>query len=127
MTRTETSRILALLAHWYPNASQIKGDTKAVVEAWYLVLGAYDYDDVKLRAVAWNTGPKGRYCPDARELIPEQARIARPQERQYTGEELRQAWRQNCWAWAHTGLVPDGWEPSEFLLSEMAQYAPGTA
>lgn len=114
MTRTETSRILALLKQWYPSASQIKGDTKAVVEAWYLVLGAFDYDDVKLRAVAWNAGPKGKFCPDARELIP-----PRRAERVYSSEDLDRAWRQDCWAWSHTGVAPDDWKPSEFLLQEM--------
>lgn len=121
MTKTDVAKILTLLQTLYPSAPQLKGDMKTIVEAWYLILGPYEYDDVKLRAVAWNAGEKGKYCPDARELIPA-VRATR-----YTVEDLRQAWRQDCWAWAHTGIVPDDWQPSEFLLAEMAQLAPGTA
>ena len=126
MTRTEMAQILTMLSAWYPNAAQFRGGVKATVEAWWLVLGDYAYGDVKNAAVAWNTGPKGRYCPDARELIPaKKARTEtdRPPDRTYTGGELNQAWRQNCWAFDHNGLVPDGWEPDDELLTRMEAFA----
>ena len=123
MTKSEIADLFAFLATLYPRIiSRVAANTQ---DGWYDMLKGYEYADVKQAVIDWNRGPRGRSFPDPRDVTP--ARKEPVEDRKYTGSELRQAWRQNCWAWAHTGPVPDGWEPSEFLLADMEQYAPGAA
>ena len=124
MTRNDMDKLAALLGELYPRLPKL---TPTALAAWYIVLQPYDYADVRENLIAWNRGPKGRNYPDARELIPERRQTERPPDRTYSSDDLLQAWRQNCWAWDHNGIVPDDWEPDDELLTRMAAYAPQQA
>lgn len=88
MTKGETGKLLNILLRWYPQARQLQGDTARTQDAWHAALEPYDYRDILDAARAWYQGPKGRFCPDPRELIPETRRqTAEPEPEQSAGIE----------------------------------------
>lgn len=71
MTRGETGKLLNTLLRWYPQAKQLRGDTARIQDAWFDALEDFDYAEILETAKEWYQGPKGRYCPDPRELMPQ--------------------------------------------------------
>ena len=66
MTREETRSLLNLLADFYPNAKQVKGNNTRMLDAWALALEIYSFDECRQAALEY--ARENKFFPDIADI-----------------------------------------------------------
>lgn len=94
MEKQDIAKLLTLLGTIYPNVKKPKGE--AVVEAWFLVLEPWSYEDAK-RAVILRARDN-IYFPNPSELIPYLPKPETPKAKESPMPELSDAYLEKFYA-----------------------------